>query len=186
MMQFGRFHRTLSVLMLFVCLFSAVGASAELRELPYNYTYFTCQEGGFVFPLPSDTTFEPVSEWLMAQNIIIVGGTRSYTVIVRRYPNMTYDKMCARLLSNAGYKCKAYSTNSTPRMVATALDPNPDLASTMVCLEGQDGATYVIELLSGYNGEVGKDAKMWDVAHEITYCIALGYTEQGAKIKITQ
>ena len=97
--------------------------------------------------------------------------------------NVTYDKMCARLLSNAAYKCKAYKTNDTPRMVATALNPQPDTAAVMVCLEGQDGMAYVVELLSGASDNVGKDAKLWSIAEEVTYCISSGHLSEGTKIK---
>ncbi|MBQ8135934.1 MAG: hypothetical protein IJ174_00670 [Clostridia bacterium] len=182
-----RFQRLLSLVLMLALALSAVSASAaDLRKLSYNYTYFTIEQGGFVVPLPSDTEFEEITEWMMSHNIIVVGGTQSYTVIIRRYANVTYDKMCARLLSNAAYKCKAYKTNDTPRMVATALNPQPDTAAVMVCLEGQDGVAYVVELLSGASDNVGKDAKLWSVAEEVTYCISSGHTGEGAKIKVKQ
>ena len=183
-MHTNRFQRFLSFALLLMLAFSAIGASAaDLRKLSYNYTYFAIEEGGFVVPLPSDTEFEEITEWMQEHNMIVVGGTQSYTVIIRRYANVTYDKMCARLLSNAAYKCKAYKTNDTPRMVATALNPQPDTAAVMVCLEGQDGMAYVVELLSGASDNVGKDAKLWSIAEEVTYCISSGHLSEGTKIK---
>ena len=178
-------RRAIAVLLLCTLVFTAVPSfagktlSSASNRIPASYTYYIPLTGGCMIPLPSDSEFDPVTEWGLLHNIIAMGGSQSYTFILRRYYEISFDQMCASYMSNSEFECAGFSAKGVMCLSAKAKNADSDSPAYVICFEGDDEGTYVLELISGYSGKTDSSAKLWEVGDIVCANLILNSVDGG-------
>ena len=152
-----------------LCLSCASAEEDWTALTPEGWKYIGYTYGGVTFAIPPEYENFGVSEEYAAAGYVLIGGSRQFTLALRRFqPNeMDYETFKSVITGEKTAECRFREDAGSE--ILTYRNTRPGASSELygIALTGLDGLFYKISIFSGADEDVSDTAPVWQIAENI-------------------